>query len=143
MNLRAGEDVAALRRERDELRAEIERLREEMAEWESAHAAVVELRGLVESHMDTARGQWECVGKRDELRAEVDMWHRHYAGLLNEAHDENERLRAEPHQCPVCFGVGQVANGFYARVGTTTWAAASLNTERCRSCDGSGIVWQT
>lgn len=61
----------------------------------------------------------------------------------DELRDKVERLRATPHQCPVCLGVGQVANGFYARVGTQTWSAASLEPERCRSCDGSGVVWQT
>jgi hypothetical protein len=58
-------------RKRDELRAENERLREEMAEWESAHAAVTELRGLVESHMDRARGEWECVATIERLRAAI------------------------------------------------------------------------
>ena len=55
-----------------QLEVENERLREEMAEWESAHTAVVELRGLVESHMDTARGQWECVAENERLRAVVE-----------------------------------------------------------------------
>jgi chromosome segregation ATPase len=59
--------------ENDELRAEVKRLKEEMAEWESAHMAVVELRGLVESHMDTARGQWECVAGVERLRANPDI----------------------------------------------------------------------
>lgn len=38
-----------------------------MAEWESAHTAVAELRGIVESHMDTARGEWECVAENERL----------------------------------------------------------------------------
>ena len=48
-------------RERDALRAENERLREELAEWKAAHAHVVRLRELIESHMDTARGEWQCA----------------------------------------------------------------------------------
>jgi hypothetical protein len=51
--------------------AEVKRLREEMAEWESAHTAVVELRGLVESHMDTARGEWECVATIERLQTAI------------------------------------------------------------------------
>jgi hypothetical protein len=54
-----------------DLFAENERLREEMAEWKSAHTAVVELRGLVESHMDMARGEWDCVATIERLRAEL------------------------------------------------------------------------
>jgi DnaJ-class molecular chaperone len=37
-----------------------------------------------------------------------------------------------PYCCPVCYGVGHVAAGFYARVSVP---------EQCRSCGGTGIVW--
>jgi hypothetical protein len=77
--------------------AENERLKEEMAEWKSAHPAVIVLRKLVESHMDTALGGWECV-------AEIERLEKHNLELrgvgvdlevaLNKAHAEVERLRA-------------------------------------------------
>lgn len=46
-----------------------------------------------------------------------------------------------PFVCPVCYGTGQVANGFYTRVGVPDWSSASNIPERCQSCMGSGIVW--
>lgn len=41
--------------------------------------------------------------------------------------------------CPVCFGKGIVASNFYAAPG---YEGFSTNTapEKCRSCDGRGIV---
>lgn len=51
-------------------------------------------------------------------------------------------MSARPHQCPVCFGVGNVPGGFYLRVGVTEWSSTSCAPEPCRSCGGSGIVWE-
>jgi chromosome segregation ATPase len=79
--------------------AEVERLKEEMAEWESAHMAVAELRGLVESHMDTARGQWECVDQLAQARADTDdlvakAWDAAKAGI-DQLTQERDQARAE------------------------------------------------
>ena len=37
----------------------------------------------------------------------------------------------KPHTCPVCGGTGQVPVGFYSEEIAT-----------CRSCDGSGVLWE-
>jgi hypothetical protein len=42
--------------------------------------------------------------------------------------------------CPVCFGKGLVANGFYSAPGQPTWPSTSTGPEKCRSCGGRGIV---
>lgn len=47
--------------------------------------------------------------------------------------------RAHVFCCPVCWGNGLVASGFYGQ-SSGTWGAASTNSETCRSCDGRGIV---
>ena len=46
-----------------------------------------------------------------------------------------------PFKCPVCRGNGLVPNGFYRQV-SGDWLAASLEPDKCRSCNGSGIVWR-
>ena len=47
-----------------------------------------------------------------------------------------------PYKCPVCFGTGAVASGFYSST-TGVWTSTSTSTEVCRSCFGTGIVWGT
>jgi len=42
-----------------------------------------------------------------------------------------------PYRCPVCYGTGTVPADFYSQIGSTT----STARERCRSCWGTGIVW--
>lgn len=42
-------------------------------------------------------------------------------------------------RCPVCGGNGQVPNGFYEQTGGR-WITASTTPEKCRACDGRGIV---
>lgn len=46
-----------------------------------------------------------------------------------------------PFRCPVCYGKGLVADGFYD--GTTpAWGATNPGgTEICRSCQGTGVLW--
>lgn len=46
-----------------------------------------------------------------------------------------------PHCCPVCQGKGQVSNGFYNQVGEYGMTS-DATPEMCRSCNGTGIVWQ-
>lgn len=48
---------------------------------------------------------------------------------------------ATPHQCPVCLGNGQVSAGFYNQV-TGVWSGTTTAFETCRSCGGSGVVWE-
>lgn len=38
-----------------------------------------------------------------------------------------------PHRCPVCLGKQTVPAGFYD---------GSTEVEKCRSCGGTGVVWQ-
>lgn len=47
----------------------------------------------------------------------------------------------KPHICPVCQGVGRVPAGFYESVGSNTWVNSG-GDEECRSCNGTGIVWE-
>lgn len=47
---------------------------------------------------------------------------------------------AKPHRCPICFGKGIVANGFYSNT-EAVWTSSSTEPEQCRSCGGTGIVW--
>lgn len=91
--------------ELDALRAENERLKEEMAEWKAAHAETVSLREIVEGHMDMARMTWTCVAEIERLR------HIHCECEYSEptpcpAQAENERLRAALNRlapdCDVC-----------------------------------------
>ena len=42
--------------------------------------------------------------------------------------------------CPVCFGKGIVAQGFYSTPGTTTQFSTNTMPDKCRSCGGRGIV---
>lgn len=42
-------------------------------------------------------------------------------------------------RCPVCGGNGQVPQGFYEQTGGR-WLTASTTPEKCRACDGRGIV---
>jgi DnaJ-class molecular chaperone len=50
--------------------------------------------------------------------------------------DEPSGTNPTPYVCPVCSGRQTVAQGFYDGI----WM--SSQREDCRSCDGTGIVWQ-
>ena len=52
---------------------------------------------------------------------------------LNAASDPEQR----PHVCPVCCGRQYAPMGFYDGNIST-----ALNTELCRTCGGTGIVWE-
>lgn len=46
-----------------------------------------------------------------------------------------------PHKCPVCYGRGLMPYGFYeSQLGQ--WDTTSITDVTCRSCQGSGIVWE-
>jgi hypothetical protein len=47
-------------------------------------------------------------------------------------------IKMQPYPCPVCGGKGTVLAGFY-----DYYISNPTNTspERCRTCDGTGIVW--
>ena len=47
----------------------------------------------------------------------------------------------KPHICPVCKGNGLVPNGFYAQT-SGVWSSTSTESEKCRTCNGKGIVWE-
>lgn len=48
-----------------------------------------------------------------------------------------------PHKCPVCEGRGMVPSTFYQSTAADgTGATSSLGTETCRTCGGTGIVWE-
>lgn len=48
-----------------------------------------------------------------------------------------------PHKCPVCNGSGLVRNGFYTALNPNqTYTAINTAPEQCRSCGGSGIIWE-
>lgn len=46
-----------------------------------------------------------------------------------------------PHTCPICGGNGLVDNGFYDQT-SGAWTTSSNTPEECRSCSGTGIVWE-
>mgnify|MGYP001586541947 CR=1 FL=1 len=50
--------------------------------------------------------------------------------------------RKVPHRCPICNGNGLVDNGFYQQT-TGHWETSSTTPEQCRSCFGTGIVWES
>lgn len=44
-----------------------------------------------------------------------------------------------PYLCPVCQGRGIVPAGLYDS--TSNYCISNRTTERCRQCDGTGLVW--
>jgi len=52
----------------------------------------------------------------------------------------------QPYKCPVCGGSGKVPGGFYNgtgyidEYGNQPWTGG-YNTEACRACGGTGIIW--
>lgn len=45
-----------------------------------------------------------------------------------------------PFRCPICGGNGLVPTGFYEQT-SGQWSVGSAEPEKCRSCDGTGMVW--
>lgn len=45
------------------------------------------------------------------------------------------------YKCPVCQGTGLVPNGFYSNPGMPTYSSTSTSPETCKSCNGTGIVY--
>jgi len=45
-----------------------------------------------------------------------------------------------PYRCPACLGNGKQNAGFYEQVGGY-WAGSSAQLVDCRSCNGTGVVW--
>lgn len=50
-------------------------------------------------------------------------------------------LKKKPYKCPVCNGKGIVPNGFYSCVGDTIISTTTTIPEQCRSCKGTGVIW--
>ena len=46
-----------------------------------------------------------------------------------------------PHKCPICNGNGLVPNGFYRQT-SGSWSTSDATPEKCRTCQGTGIVWE-
>jgi DnaJ-class molecular chaperone len=46
-------------------------------------------------------------------------------------------IPGRPYRCPVCNGRGTMPADFYAALGTV----ASTNPVQCKSCKGTGVVW--
>lgn len=46
-----------------------------------------------------------------------------------------------PVKCPVCEGNGLVPAGFYDAPVGTPLTLSSTAPEKCRSCNGTGIIW--
>lgn len=45
------------------------------------------------------------------------------------------------HKCPVCNGNGIAPNGFYNQT-SGDWSTTDATPEKCRTCDGTGVVWE-
>ena len=58
---------------------------------------------------------------------------------MDKLHDCKEHELPQAFRCPVCGGRGVVPGGFYSNLGISATAAGP---ERCRSCDGTGVVWR-
>ena len=59
----------------------------------------------------------------------------------NETNREmKEEFEYKPYKCPVCCGNGLVPNGFYNQT-NGTWTTTYIAPEKCRSCDGLGVIW--
>ena len=48
---------------------------------------------------------------------------------------------SRPYKCPICEGRGLVPNGFYSAIGVDYCVYSNVNPEKCRSCNGTGIIW--
>lgn len=46
----------------------------------------------------------------------------------------------KPYRCPICNGCGTVPSGFYDMY-PLTYGCSSNPTEKCRACDGTGIIY--
>jgi hypothetical protein len=44
--------------------------------------------------------------------------------------------------CPVCGGNGLVPKGFYNQTSGTWTTGTIIPFEKCKSCDGTGVVWK-
>lgn len=49
--------------------------------------------------------------------------------------------RPRPYCCPVCHGNGKVPAGFYRQVSSQWYSGSSAAPEKCKSCDGRGVIW--
>jgi DnaJ-class molecular chaperone len=45
-----------------------------------------------------------------------------------------------PHRCPICYGKGKVPYEFYSMRGQEQWTTDAI-PQKCRSCNGTGIVF--
>ena len=57
-----------------------------------------------------------------------------------QGHVSMTQVPRTPYCCPVCYGRGHVAAGFYASTGQS-WTSSNVMPETCKSCSGTGIVW--
>lgn len=48
-----------------------------------------------------------------------------------------------PYKCPVCEGRGTVPIGFYETFSQGTTTATVTYDVTCKTCNGTGIVWDT
>lgn len=48
----------------------------------------------------------------------------------------------KPHKCPVCDGTGTVSRPPWVGGDVREISATVTPTYPCRSCDGTGIVWE-
>ena len=51
-------------------------------------------------------------------------------------------LKQPPFRCPICNGIGLVDEGFYTQNMDGIWTTSRCGKEPCKSCNGTGIVWQ-
>lgn len=47
-----------------------------------------------------------------------------------------------PHRCPVCQGAGKVESTLYQQ-GDLTTSSAFIGMVDCRSCYGTGVLWES
>lgn len=48
---------------------------------------------------------------------------------------------AIPHKCPCCDGSGLVSRPPYVAGDQVEWVSTSCGPWRCKSCNGTGVLW--
>lgn len=79
------------------------------------------------------RSNKDAYGKPKHIMKNIDK-------IYDDVEKEEPIIRHHPHICPVCNGRGFVMAGFYSSF-TGEFTTSAIEQETCRTCNGSGIIW--